>query len=102
MGVRHFVKYLLPLCDPLSPAPLSLGVPFPERLLETFRGVPLSCTTEQLHQGIRMLMAIKEVHAGSVEAGKLTRVLSAPVLQCCKRLHTHPKDKKAGKCIRAA
>jgi len=45
---------------------------------------------------------VVESHAGSMEAGRLTKVLSAPVLQCCKRLHTHPKEKKAGKCIRVA
>lgn len=39
------------------------------------------------------------MHTGNVEADKPTRVLSAPVLLCCKRLHTHPKEKKGGKCI---
>lgn len=34
-----------------------------------------------------------------MEAGMITRVLPAPVLQCCNRLHTHLKEKKARKCI---
>lgn len=70
---------LLLLCDPLSPAPVWAAVPCPERHWETSRGVSLRCLTEQLHQGFGMLEAVKKGHAGSVGAGKLTRVLSAAV-----------------------
>lgn len=58
VGVRHFVKNLLLVCAPLSPALVSPGVSLTARHLETLCEVLLSCPTEQFHQGIRMLRVL--------------------------------------------
>lgn len=54
MGLRYFVKYFLLLCEPLRPAPASLGVPFPGRCLEIFRGVPSASPRDQDIEGYKI------------------------------------------------